>query len=133
MVRTLIMGLVGLTCCCTLAAQDRQEERKERREERRERRREALRGVFQAFRDGQLLVRVDGKNVEVKIDPDFKTTVWGEKGDPREGVPARESLRNLRAGTPIHVEWADGDRIGSVTIGTPRERVGKSQPPGSIE
>ena len=90
MVRTLIVGVVGLTCCCTLAAQDRQEEKKERqerREERRERRREALRGVFQAFRDGNLLVRVDGKDVEVKIDPDFKTTVWGEKGRSPRGCP----------------------------------------------
>jgi len=77
-------------------------------------------GTFESYKNGTLTVRVKDKTMEYKVPEDFKTTVWGTTGDPRRDVLARESFRDLKAGTPITLGTAEGNRVTTLTIGTAR-------------
>ena len=112
MVRLLLSALVtGLFLSAGLVtAQERKEVRK------------PVMGTYESYRDGVLILKVDGKPVEYRVEPTFKTTVWPETGDPRENVFARESFRELKAGTPVQITYGDGERINTVIVGMPRKR-----------
>jgi len=126
MIRSLAALCAGLFVCAGLVgAQELRIEKKQQREEKREERREArppVVGAYESYRDGVLVLKVEGKAFEVRVGPDVKTTVWAATGEPRDNVPARDGFRDLRPGTPVRVTWGEGDRVGGVTIGTPRER-----------
>jgi len=122
MVRTLAAVFAGLFLCAGfVAAQERREERQERREERKEARKPVT-GTYESYKNGVLVLKVEGKPVEYQVGPEFKTTVWPETGEVRENVFARESFRDMRVGTPVQITWGEGDKVGGVIIGTPRKR-----------
>jgi hypothetical protein len=82
--------------------------------------RKPVTGTYESYKDGTLVLKVDGKPVEYKVAPDFKTTVFPDVGEPRRDVLARESLKDVRPGTPIEITFGEGEKMSGVTIGKKR-------------
>jgi len=109
MVRLLLSALVaGLFVCAGAAVA---EEKKDK----------ATVGTFESYKDGVLVIKADGKTMEYKVGPDFKTTVWSPAGDTSKEGLARESFRDLKSGTPVTVNVGEGDRVTTVTIGKKKQ------------
>jgi hypothetical protein len=109
MVRLFAAMVVALFVTSNVLAEEKKEARK-------------VTGTFESYKDGTLVLKVDGKNVEYKVPVDYKTIVWPETGEVRRDVLARESFVNLKPGTPVEITWGDGDKMTGVTIGKKREK-----------
>jgi hypothetical protein len=103
MVRVLLSALVAALFLCATSLMAEEKETKK------------VEGTFESYKDGTLVLKVDGKSTEFKVAPETKTTVWA--GDTSKEGLVKESFRDLKPGTPVTISYGDGNKINAVTVG----------------
>jgi hypothetical protein len=91
-------------------------------------------GVFESYKDGTLTLKVPAKpearTVTYKVADDFKTTILN--GKETKELVAKESFKDLKAGTPVSVILGEGDKVTGVRIvlgGKNPEKPGEKKNP----
>src|SRR5947208_1530870 len=76
-------------------------------------------GTFESYKDGTLTIKVpakpEAKTVAYKVADDFKTVVL--TGAEKKELAARDSFKDLKAGTPVSVTLGEGDKVTAVVVG----------------